>query len=101
MFSSWRTHSSYNSRLIHSLEACSSSARLLIDTCPHNTSVLWTHLYSDISNLVGSPPCHTVRHHQASLNSLTKVTDSDVDVNGNKLQHSVDLVPEVGYSVQW
>lgn len=56
MFSSWRTHSSYNSRLIHSLEACSSSVRLLIDTCPgfirqkcnfnYNTGKLRKHLYS-------------------------------------------------------
>lgn len=47
-----------------------------------------------------SSPCLGVRHHQPSLDPFAEVTDSDVDVVRDELQHEVDLVPEVRYSVE-
>ena len=49
---------------------------------------------------MGSSPCLSVRHHQSSLDSLTEVTESDIDMGRDKLQHGVDLVPEVRYDVE-
>lgn len=83
MFSSWRPQ--------QEVQVTSLSADLLLPS-----RSVGTHLNGDVSCFVGPPSCLCECRRQPPLHSLAEVTHPHIHMGGHKLQHRVNLVPEVG-----